>query len=111
MGILEDKIKRWPKTFFFFFGKIEIWHVGLSCQYTHSISFSSKSEHDTVADQATLMLVVRPYTSTTKRITQYFCLTINIGEFEEGLRNVDTLGKTKTLVSFGVKFNILGVCD
>ena len=28
--------------------------LGLSCQYTHSISFSSKSEHDTVADQATL---------------------------------------------------------
>ena len=34
--------------------KIETWHVGLSCQYTHFMSFSSKSEHDTVADQATL---------------------------------------------------------
>ena len=37
------------------FGKIETWHVGLSCQYTHFMSFSSKSEHDTVADQATLI--------------------------------------------------------
>ena len=37
-----------------FLEKIETWHVGLSCQYTHFISFSSKSEHDTVADQATL---------------------------------------------------------
>ena len=34
--------------------KIETWHVGLSCQYTHFKSFLSKSEHDTVADQATL---------------------------------------------------------
>ena len=34
--------------------KIETWHVGLSCQYTHFMSFSSKSEHVTVADQATL---------------------------------------------------------
>ena len=38
-----------------FFGKkIETWHVGLSCQYTHFMSFLSKSEHDTIADQATL---------------------------------------------------------
>ena len=37
-----------------FMEKIETWHVGLSCQYTHFVSFSSKSEHDTVADQATL---------------------------------------------------------
>ena len=37
-----------------FLEKIETWHVGLSCQYTHFMSFSSKSEHDTVADQATL---------------------------------------------------------
>ena len=37
-----------------FLEKIETWHVRLSCQYTHSISFSSKSEHDIVADQATL---------------------------------------------------------
>ena len=36
--------------------KIETWHVGLSCQYTHFMSFSSKSEHDTVADRATLSL-------------------------------------------------------
>ena len=35
--------------------KIETWHVGLSCQYTHFMSFSSKSEHVTVADQATLI--------------------------------------------------------
>ena len=35
-----------------FLEKIETWHVGLSCQYTHFKSFSSKSEHDTVADQA-----------------------------------------------------------
>ena len=35
-----------------FLEKIETWHVGLSCQYTHFMSFSSKSEHDTVADQA-----------------------------------------------------------
>ena len=39
-----------------FLEKIETWHVGLSCQYTHFMSFSSKSEHDTVADQATLTL-------------------------------------------------------
>ena len=37
-----------------FLEKIETWHVGLSCQYTHFMSFSSKSEHVTVADQATL---------------------------------------------------------
>ena len=40
-----------------FLEKIETWHVGLSCQYTHFMSFSSKSEHDTVADQATLRVV------------------------------------------------------
>ena len=34
--------------------KIETWHVGFSCQYTHFMSFSSKSEHVTVPDQATL---------------------------------------------------------
>ena len=38
-----------------FLEKIETWHVGLSCQYTHFMSFSSKSEHDIVADQATLI--------------------------------------------------------
>ena len=38
-----------------FLEKIETWHVGLSCQYTYFMSFSSKSEHDTVADQATLI--------------------------------------------------------
>ena len=38
-----------------FLEKIETWHVGFSCQYTHFMSFSSKSEHDTIADQATLM--------------------------------------------------------
>ena len=37
-----------------FLEKIETWHVGLSYQYTHFRSLSSKSEHDTVADQATL---------------------------------------------------------
>ena len=37
-----------------FLEKIETWHVGLSCQYTHYMSFSSKSEHVTVADQTTL---------------------------------------------------------
>ena len=37
-----------------FLEKNETWHVGLSCQYTHFMSFSSKSEHDTVANQATL---------------------------------------------------------
>ena len=37
-----------------FLEKIVTWHVGLSCQYTHYMSFSSKSEHVTVADQATL---------------------------------------------------------
>ena len=41
-----------------FLEKIETWHVGLSCQYTHFMSFSSKSEHDTVADQATLKTIV-----------------------------------------------------
>ena len=40
-----------------FLEKIETWHIGLSCQYTHYMSFSSKSEHDTVADQATLRCV------------------------------------------------------
>ena len=39
-----------------FLEKIETWYVGLSCQYTHFMSFSSKSEHDTVADEATLTL-------------------------------------------------------
>ena len=39
-----------------FLEKIETWHVGLSCQYTHFMSFSSKSEHVTVADQATLII-------------------------------------------------------
>ena len=37
-----------------FMEKIETWHVGLSCQYTHFMSFPSKSEHDTIADQAIL---------------------------------------------------------
>ena len=37
-----------------FLEKIETSHVGLSCQYTHFMSFSSKFEHDTIADQATL---------------------------------------------------------
>ena len=41
--------------------KNETWHVGLSCQYTHFMSFSSKSEHDTVADQATLILIYPPH--------------------------------------------------
>ena len=41
-----------------FLEKIETWHVGLSCQYTHFKSFSSKSEHDTVADQATLRISI-----------------------------------------------------
>ena len=39
-----------------FLEKNETWYVGLSCQYTHFMSFSSKSEHDTVADQATLSI-------------------------------------------------------
>ena len=39
-----------------FLEKIETWHVGLSCQYTHFMSFSSKSEHDTVADQASVII-------------------------------------------------------
>ena len=43
-----------------FLEKIETWHVGLSCQYTHFMSFSSKSEHDTVADQATYFWIVQP---------------------------------------------------
>ena len=43
-----------------FLAKIETWHVGLSCQYTHFMSFSSKSEHDTVADQATLKTNQKP---------------------------------------------------
>ena len=51
MGILDYIKCRYSKTAF---GKIETWHVGLSYQYTHFMSFSSKSEHDTVADQATL---------------------------------------------------------
>ena len=60
-----------------FLEKIETWHVGLSCQYTHFMSFSSKSEHDTVADLATLKignvtLICHPshslYTATTLKI-------------------------------------------
>ena len=54
MGFLDDKKCRLRKNGFL--EKIETWHVGLSCQYTHFMSFSSKSEHDTVADQATLSL-------------------------------------------------------
>ena len=42
-----------------FLEKIETWNVVLSCQYPHFMSFSSKSEHDTVADQATLMVLNR----------------------------------------------------
>ena len=53
MGIFDYKKCRCSKTAFL--EKIETWHVGLSCQYTHFMSFSSKSEHDTVADQATLI--------------------------------------------------------
>ena len=41
-----------------FLEKIETWHVGLSYQYTHFMSFSSKSEHDTVADQDTKIMFV-----------------------------------------------------
>ena len=47
-----------------FLEKIETWHVGLSCQYTHFVSFSSKSEHDTVADQATLTQIAIGFTLT-----------------------------------------------
>ena len=51
-----------------FLEKIETWHVGLSCQYTHFMSFSSKSEHDTVADQATLSTVrFKMHTCTTPK--------------------------------------------
>ena len=52
MGILDYIKCCYSKTAFW--KKIETWHVGLSCQYTHFMSFSSKSEHDTIADQATL---------------------------------------------------------
>ena len=52
MGILDYKKCCCSETAFW--KKIETWHVGLSCQYTHFMSFSSKSEHDTIADQATL---------------------------------------------------------
>ena len=54
MGILDYIKCRYSKNGFL--EKIETWHVGLSCQYTHFMSFSSKSEHDTIADQATLTL-------------------------------------------------------
>ena len=56
-----------------FLEKIETWHVGLSCQYTHFMSFSSKSEHDTVADQATLKnkSMVRALLATAKTDVQY----------------------------------------
>ena len=54
MGILD--YKKMPLLKNGFLEKIETWHVGLSCQYTHFMSFSSKSEHDTVADQATLSI-------------------------------------------------------
>ena len=52
MGILDYIKCHYSKNGFL--DKIETWHVSLSCQYTHFMSFSSKSEHDTVADQATL---------------------------------------------------------
>ena len=54
-----------------FWSKIETWHVRLSCQYTHFMSFSSKSEHDTVADQATLKQNVRIYLSQKGTLTRY----------------------------------------
>ena len=56
-----------------FLEKIETWHVGLSCQYTHFMSFSSKSEHDTVADQATLSLLVRGYNNNNKNVFNMGC--------------------------------------
>ena len=49
-GFLKTKNSAGQKRLFG--KKIETWYVGLSSQYTHSMSFSSKSEHDTVADQA-----------------------------------------------------------
>ena len=58
MGILDNIKCRYSKTAFW--KKIETWHLGLSYQYTHFMSFSSKSEHDTVADQATLSGKVTP---------------------------------------------------
>ena len=48
-----------------FLEKIETLHAGLSCQYTLFMSFSSKSEHDTVADQATLRSKIKVYTEIT----------------------------------------------
>ena len=60
MGILDYINCCYSKTAFL--EKIETWHVGLSCQYTHFMSFSSKSEHDTVADQATLIIAWRTAT-------------------------------------------------
>ena len=54
MGILDYIKCRYSKTAFW--KNIETWHVGLSWQCTHFMSFSSKSEHVTLADQATLKL-------------------------------------------------------
>ena len=57
-----------------FLEKIETWHVGLSCQY-HIYVFSSKSEHDTVADQAKTVFEkqTRRFSNHESCIT-YFCI-------------------------------------
>ena len=52
-----------------FLEKIETWHVGLSCQYTHFMSFSSKSEHDTITDQATLRSLSQKLTFSRKSVS------------------------------------------
>ena len=52
MGCFEDKNGADQQRLFR--KKVETWHIGLSCQYVHSISFSNKPAHDTIADLVTL---------------------------------------------------------
>ena len=50
MWFLDDKNDTAQKRLFG--KKNEAWHLSLSGQYTHFMLFSSKSEHDPIADQA-----------------------------------------------------------
>ena len=76
--------------------KIETWHVGLSCQYTHFMSFSSKSEHVTVADQATLNGSLHHFFYLHK-------LQVSIS-FEDETRTLDTLYILFFVLKFSLNF-------
>ena len=71
-----------------FLEKLETWHVGLSCQYTHFMSFLSKSEHDTVADQATLSLFW--FWNAIQILFQYFFLFLLLFvEYNSDIKKMD----------------------